>query len=683
MTHISFPKGLMCVIFLYELKYIMHTFRHLSDAEIRQLERQHCFSEDWSRVQVISDFEPAHISYVRFGGDIRLGSFKKVYTLEGGIQRHSGLHRVLLYNCRIGNDVLIDNISGYLANCRIENEVQIIGVHCILADGKSRFGNNINAHVLNETGGREVPIYNELSSQIAYIIAMYRHRDELIARLRNLIAEYADKNASSFTTIGQGTKIFNCGTIRNVRIGNHARLYGVSSLENGTVNSNEFAHTRVGANVVARDFIFASGAIVSDGAQITRSFIGQASHIGHLFSAHDSLLFSNCQMENGEACAIFAGPYSVSMHKSSLLIAAMYSFLNAGSGFNQSNHMYKLGPVHQGIVERGGRMASDSYILWPAKIGPFTMVMGRHMKHLDTSDLPFSYLIQVGTDSYIMPGANLQRVGTVRDSYKWPERDKRTDPNKLDIINFDLLSPYTMQKMLRAIDILQKIKEESPRDALRYTFQGAVIKRTSLEKGIKLYEKAIRRYLGNTLIKRIKHSQATSLTELREQLMRHSDKGTGEWADLSGFLVPKKELDEVLMRIEGGLITDIESVQASLIELQNNYAEMEWNWNSQLIESWYNINLATITSEELQHILSFWHEAIIGFDNMLLEDAAKEFENSSQIGFGIDDPEARMADFEAVRGSYDQQTFVRQIKEHIEKKQNLYLEMKERIERLD
>lgn len=659
----------------------MHTFRSLTTDEISRLEQQHCFCDDWNRVQVVSDFQPQHISHVRFGGDIRLGAFQKTITLEGGVSRHTGIYNAHIHNCHIGNDVLIDNISGYLANCHIESDVQIIGVHTILTEGRSRFGNNINAHVLNETGGREVPIYNELSSQIAYIIAMYRHRKELISCFEQLIAEYADRHAASHTTIGRGTKIFNCGSIRNVRIGSYARLYGVSSLENGTINSNEFAHTRVGSNVVARDFIFASGATISDAAQITRSFIGQASHVGHLFSAHDSLLFSNCQMENGEACAIFAGPYSVSMHKSSLLIAAMYSFLNAGSGFNQSNHMYKLGPIHQGIVERGGRMASDSYILWPAKIGPFTMVMGRHMTHLDTSDLPFSYIIQVGTESYIMPGANLQRVGTVRDSYKWPERDKRTDPQRLDIINFDLLSPYTIDKMLRALRILHKIKEDSPRDALRYSFQGAVIKRTSLEKGILLYEKAIRRYLGNTLIKRIRHSEFSSMPQLREALMRNSDKGLGEWTDLSGFLVPKKELDDVLRRVESGLITDIESVQAALIELQNNYAEMEWNWNSRLIESWYNINLATITRDELQQILDYWHDAIISFDHKLLEDAAKEFENSSKIGFGIDDYDAQTADFEAVRGTYDQQTFVRQIQQHIADKEDLYKEISTIIEK--
>ena len=68
--------------------------------------------------------------------------------------------------------------------------------------------------------------------------------------------------------------------------------------------------------------------------------------------------------------------------------------MNAGSGSNQSNHMYKLGPIHQGIVERGGKTTSNSYILWPAQIGAFSLIMGRHYNNADTSDMPFSYLIE-------------------------------------------------------------------------------------------------------------------------------------------------------------------------------------------------------------------------------------------------------------------------------------------------
>ena len=63
-------------------------------------------------------------------------------------------------------------------------------------------------------------------------------------------------------------------------------------------------------------------------------------------------------MSNGEACAAFCGPFTVSHHKSSLLIGAMYSFYNAGSATNFSNHAYKMGPMHYGYLERGCKTAS-------------------------------------------------------------------------------------------------------------------------------------------------------------------------------------------------------------------------------------------------------------------------------------------------------------------------------------
>lgn len=81
---------------------------------------------------------------------------------------------------------------------------------------------------------------------------------------------------------------------------------------------------------------------------IRNCYVGQGSVIDKGFTAHDSLFFANCSMENGEACAVLAGPYTVSMHKSSLLIGCQTSFMNAGSGTNMSNHMYKFGPVHWG-----------------------------------------------------------------------------------------------------------------------------------------------------------------------------------------------------------------------------------------------------------------------------------------------------------------------------------------------
>ena len=75
-------------------------------------------------------------------------------------------------------------------------------------------------------------------------------------------------------------------------------------------------------------------------------------------------------------------------------------------------------------------------------------VTGRHTTHPDLSNLPFSYLIESCDTTFLIPGVNLKSVGTIRDAQKWPRRDARTDPHRLDQINYNLLSPYTIQKML-------------------------------------------------------------------------------------------------------------------------------------------------------------------------------------------------------------------------------------------
>ena len=288
----------------------MKNYRKLNIAEINQLTTQFCTAEDWSKINVVEGFSPDHITHTRFSGEIELGIFEKEMELPGGLKKKTGLHHVTLHNCSIGNNSLIENIPNYIANYRIGSDCFIQNVNLILTEGESCFGNNTEVSVLNETGGREVPIYNRLSAQLAYIIAMYRHRPDLIARLREMIEAYSLAQKSCYGKIGNGVHIVNTGTIRNVCIGDYCQIDGTSRLENGSINSNREAPVYIGPNVTAEDFIVSSGAHISDGVVMSRCFIGQACHLTHLFSAHDSLFFSNCQSENGEACAILHGHHA-------------------------------------------------------------------------------------------------------------------------------------------------------------------------------------------------------------------------------------------------------------------------------------------------------------------------------------------------------------------------------------
>lgn len=659
----------------------MNKIRNLRPTEIDILQSQGCRAENWDQVFVPTSFETEHLSNAHFSGTVILGVFEKEFTLPGGIKKHSGIRNATLHNCILGNNILVENIHNYIANYRIKDNCFIENVNVIMTEGVSSFGNNVAVSVLNETGGREVPIYDWLSASMAYVIALYRHRPRLIERLRELIAEYTKEHTFDYGTICENVKIINTGSIRNVHIGSFATIENTTRLENGTINSNETSPVYIGDSVIAQDFIISSGAVVADAAKIIRCFIGQSCHVSHNFSAHDSLLFSNCTFENGEACAIFAGPFTVSMHKSSLLIAGMYSFLNAGSGSNQSNHMYKLGPIHQGIVERGSKTTSDSYILWPARIGAFSLIMGRHHHHSDTSDMPFSYLIEKDDETYLVPGINLRSVGTIRDAQKWPKRDKRTDRNRLDMINYNLLSPYTIQKMMKAIRILKDLQKLVGETSEIYYYQNTRIKGSSLQNALKLYDMAINKFLGNSLIKRLENTQFRSMEEVREQLRPTTAEGAGEWIDLAGLILPKDELEGLIVDIEEKKINSLSTIEIFFGMMHHMYYDMEWTWAYGKFEEYYGISLDTISKEEIIKLVELWKSSVINLDEMLYMDAQKEFSLTSMTGFGVDGSgKEKQEDFEVVRGAFEQNPFVTAVKEHIVTKRALGDELIGRIE---
>ena len=611
-----------------------------------------CSASDWNLVEVTDGFSTDYVRYARFSGNVRLGAFRKVFQLAGGMVKHSGIYYATLHNVTVGDDCCIENVKNYIANYNIGDGAFIENVDIILVDGESSFGNGTKVEVLNETGGCEVMIFDRLTAQTAYVMALFKHRPELMAKMMKMIEAYVDTVKSSVGHIGRDVTIADAGYIKNVRIGDCCKIEGASRLKNGSINSNPHAPVHIGVGVVGDDFIISSGSSIEDGVSFSRCFIGQACRMGHTYSATDSLFFSNCQGENGEACAIFAGPFTVTHHKSTLLIAGMFSFMNAGSGSNQSNHLYKLGPIHHGVMERGSKTASDSYVLWPAKVGAFSLVMGRHVCHQDTTDLPFSYLIEQQSTSYIMPGANLKSVGTIRDAKKWPARDARRDPDKLDSINYNLLSPYTIHKMLRGMDILKNLQKVSGDTSDSYTYQSGMIKRSSLKNGLRYYGLAVDKFLGNSLITRLMSSDFMGVSQMREALKPTAAYGEGDWMDLAGLIAPQKAVSDLLDAVERGTLNDVAELNHCFADLHSQYYDFEWNWAYRVIEEYYGVSLDSVEPEKLVELICRWRSSVVALDNLIYEDARKEF---SLTG---------MSDFES-------DPFVKSVRAHIDAKTNL------------
>ncbi|HUT30987.1 MAG TPA: DUF4954 family protein [Sedimentisphaerales bacterium] len=657
--------------------------RSLSTEEITRLTNQGCSCTGWSNIQVAEGFDPSKVRSTIFSGRIELGVFEKEVSFCGGVKKPAGISDAAIHNCRIGDNVYINQVRNYISNYTIEDDVIIENIDLLVVEGETSFGNGTEVAVVNEAGGREIPIYDHLSAHTAYVIAFYRHRPKVIENLRKMIADYTACVTSSMGLLAKGAKLINCRIIKNVKVGPAGVIEGVNRLENGSVNSCPEDPVYIGPGVFGEDFVCASGSKVTDGTIISKCFVGQGTVLSKQYSAENSVFFANCGGFHGEACAIFAGPYTVTHHKSTLLIAGLFSFLNAGSGTNQSNHMYKLGPAHQGIVERGSKTASDSYMLWPAKVGAFTVVMGRHYRNSDTSDLPFSYLIEHEDESILVPGVNLRSVGTVRDARKWPSRDKRQDPRKLDLINFKLLSPYTVQKMLNGSRLLASLKATSGETSEYFTYHSVKINKSSLDRGIEFYEIGINKFLGNCLIKRLENKDFQDVEELREALLPETQMGTGRWVDLAGLFAPEGAVEKMLDEIETGTISTLEELTAAFENMHNGYPAYEWAWAANVLEQRLGKTIRQVTAQDIIDLTTKWKEAVVELDHMLYSDAKKEFAATAQIGYGLDgDEETRHRDFSGVRGTFEQNSFVSEIEKHIAMKSKLAEELIGRMGKL-
>jgi hypothetical protein len=658
-------------------------FRNLTEPETTILISNGCSCDDWNRVVVKEGFDPEKCVNVIFSGDIRLGVFNEPFIDESGISIQSGILNARLHNCAIGSNVIINNIGDYIANYNIEDKVVIKNCGKIRTEGISTFGNGTTVNVLNETGGRAVKIWDRLSAHEAYIIALYRHRHEAVRIIEKMVDDYSLAHSSGTGTIGQNSKIFNSSNIRNIKFGPSSYVEGAILLNEGSVNSSEADPVFIGPGVIMEHFIVCSGSKVTESTIIDKCFIGQGCVLAKHYSAENSLFFANCGGYHGEACSIFAGPYTVTHHKSTLLIAGIFSFMNAGSGSNQSNHMYKLGPIHQGIMERGSKTTSDSYLLWPARIGPYTLIMGRHYKNMDTSSLPFSYLIESNDESILVPGINLRSVGTIRDAQKWPLRDIRKDTFKIDQVNFNLLSPYTIRKMFEGREILQNLKSESPPGTASFSFNNMIISGPSLERGIQLYQTGINKFLGNSLIKRLEKCEFKTNEELQHRLAPDLSHGRGEWVDLAGLITPKSDVDKLLEDVESGKIASIEELAQSFTVLHNAYYQWEWTWVCERMEEESGISVMKLTANDIIRIIEKWEKSVIDLDNLLYEDARKEFTLSSMTGFGIDgSAEDKKLDFEQVRGEFESNSVVVAIQEHIKLKKALGDELIKRMKKV-
>ncbi len=644
-------------------------YRPLTDEEIQSLIQRGCDSDDWSAVQVSDGFTAERVARCHFAGAVRIGDNRGTVVGPGGVTKMCGMVDAHISNCTIGNDVRIARVAVHLANYDIEDGVCIEGVGLMETRPEATFGNGVEIEPVNEGGGREVILFDNLDCQFANLICLHRYRTGVIEHLLRISRDEANRVRSDRGRVGVGAMVRNVTEIVDVRIGAAASVVGAASLCNGTILSSLDAPTTIGVGVDAEDFIVAEGSELTGGAIVSKTYIGQGCQVGRHFSAEGSLFFANSEALHGEACSIFAGPYTVTHHKSTLLIAALFSFYNAGSGTNQSNHMYKLGPIHEGKLERGCKTGSFSYMMWPCHVGPFNVVLGKHTRTFDTADFPFSLLDATPEGRcHMIPGLTLATVGTVRDGAKWPARDCRKGPLKRDRITFDVFSPYTVGRMMRGSARLKELQDTTARDVDTVAVSGTEVRRVLLRTGLKFYRSGIQMYLLDKVVQHVERAIQAGAESLSQALASPpAAVFSEEWIDLGGQLMPRARLDTLCQAIESGEISDIAAMQDELDRVLAAYADDEWVWVKWAYRQVFDVDVDAAGADEIQQAADSLRDVRGKFLKQILNDARREFDEMTQTGFGHHGTaEDADADFLAVRGDYDSNKFVKQMTDEIE-----------------
>ena len=131
-------------------------------------------------------------------------------------------------------------------------------------------------------------------------------------------------------------------------------------------------------------------------------------------------------------------------------------------------------------------------------------------------------------------------------------------------------------------------------------------------------------------------------------------------------------------------MASLEEIEQEFKKLHTNYYEYEWIWAAELLAQQKGKKIESLKIGDIISLIRKWKDSVIGLDQMLYEDAKKEFRLDSMTGFGMDgNKTTQKLDFDKVRGSFESNDFVKEIVSHIQKKTILGDSMLEKLANIE
>jgi hypothetical protein len=216
-----------------------------------------------------------------------------------------------------------------------------------------------------------------------------------------------------------------------------------------------------------------------------------------------------------------------------------------------------------------------------------------------------------------------------------------------------VFSPYTVERMRRGRDILAKLALETSKEIKQVNLGGAKLSRLLLKNGSRYYSLGTDAYLARIVLKKLEAAveERSSWDRVVSALKPDGDADM-EWVDLSGFLCPRSKLCEIIERVKKGNIKVLKELQKEFLDLADMYDDMEWAYAVKIFKDEKGFDIENSSPEQLIEMLDLFLVSLHKFNNMVLSDAGREFEEFAKIGYGLYGEESEAErDFKTVRGT--------------------------------
>ncbi len=144
--------------------------------------------------------------------------------------------------------------------------------------------------------------------------------------------------------------------------------------------------------------------------------------------------------------------------------------------------------------------------------------------------------------------------------------------------------------------------------------------------------------------------------------------------------MPRDRFERIAAAITSGEIDRVDKLHQALLNARHAYDEDVWLWSRTQARNSLGVDLDEITAEQALEFAARYSDQQQKLLRLVLIDAEREYDEASRIGFGMDgDAAARDQDFAAVRGKFEDNSFVQQLHADIDQVGKRYDAIRERL----